>query len=308
MEVRDQRVHHLIPIARADEDLRVALLGNHPTVHRSGLQRAHAGGAHGDHPAAALPCGVDAPCRVLADLEILGVHLVLLHVLHLHRAEGAQAHVQQHRHDVHALCPDALHQLRREVQTRRGCGGAALLPGVHRLVALTILQFFVDVGRQRHLAQLVQRSLHRALAGEVHDAPAVLLHLRDGRHKTSAAEEHLRARAQLLARAHDGLPLLRRKLLQKQDLAGPAAGTLADQSRGDHAGLVDHQRVAGVQIVDDVVKMPVLDAVVPPVQHHQPAVIPRLHRRLRNALLRQIIHKIRQLHTVHPLRFVQGYA
>ena len=308
MEVRDQRVHHLILIARTDEDLRVALLRDHAAIHRSGLQRAHAGGAHGDHPAAALPCGVDAPGRVLADLIVLGVHLVLLHVLHLHRAEGAQTHVQQHRHDVHALCPDALHQLRREVQARRGCGGAALLLRVHRLVALPIRKLLVNVGRQRHLAQLVQRGLHRALAGEVHDAPAVLLHLRDGRHQPSAAEEHLRTRAQLLARAHDGLPPLGRKLLEQQDLTCPAAGTLADQPRGNHPRFIDHQRVARVQIVDDVVKMPVLDAVVTPVQHHQTAVIPRLHRGLRNALLRQIIHKIRQLHTVHPLRFVRGYA
>ena len=112
VEVGDQRVHQLEAVAGLDEDAGVAPLGHQPAVLRGGFQRAHAGGAHGDDPPAPLAGGVDPVGGLRGDLEVLRVHLVFLDVLHLHRPEGAQAHVQQHRHDVHALLADAVHQLR----------------------------------------------------------------------------------------------------------------------------------------------------------------------------------------------------
>ena len=108
------------------------------------------------------------------------MHFVIFHVFHLNGSEGAQTHVQKHRHDIHALCADSVHQLRREVQSGGRRGGGAFLFGVNGLIALLILQFFVDVGGEGHFAQLVQRGLHRAFAGEIHDAVAVLADLGDG--------------------------------------------------------------------------------------------------------------------------------
>jgi hypothetical protein len=54
------------------------------------------------------------------DDHLLAVHLVLGEVLDLHRAEGAQAHVQRDLREVDALQLHALHQLAAEVQAAVG--------------------------------------------------------------------------------------------------------------------------------------------------------------------------------------------
>ena len=75
------------------------------------------------------------------------------------------------------------------------------------------------------------------------------------------------------------------------------AAAHAVQPRRNDARIVDDQRVPGIQVVDDVVEVPVLDGVRPAVEHHQPAVVARLDGRLRDALLGQVVHEIRELHS-----------
>ena len=51
---------------------------------------------------------------------------------------------------------DRIHQLRGKVQARGGRGSAAQFLGVDGLVLALILELLRDVGRQRHLAELIQ--------------------------------------------------------------------------------------------------------------------------------------------------------
>ena len=239
---------------------------------------------------------VDAPRRVLGHLEMLRMHLVLLDVFNLDRPERAEPHVQKHGNDVDSLFADSIQQFGREMQSRsRRCGGA-LMARVHGLIPLAILELLVNIRRQRHFAQRVQRRLKRALAFKFHDSAAHVGRFQHAPAQTAVAEYDLRARLQLFAGLDQRLPPLRRKLFQQKHLARAAGRTLAVEPRGNDARVVHHQHVAGIQIIDHVVKMPVLNFVGVAVNHHQPAVIARLDRRLRNALLRQIIHKIRKLH------------
>ena len=145
-----------------------------PSSVAGALQRAHAGRAHAHYPPSARPRRVNARGRIRGHLPVLGVHLVILDVLLLDRAERAQPHMQQYRHYIYALGRYALQQFGREVQPRRGRGRRAVLARIHRLIARGVLQLFVYVRRQRHLAQRVQQFLEHALILEpdrAHAAP-----------------------------------------------------------------------------------------------------------------------------------------
>ena len=66
---------------------------------------------------------VDDVRGLLADHAELGVHLVVLDVLRLHRAEGAQAHVEGHIADPHPHLLDLLSSS--GVKCRPAVGAAA---------------------------------------------------------------------------------------------------------------------------------------------------------------------------------------
>ena len=65
------------------------------------------------------------------------------------------------------------------MQPGGGRGGRTLLAGVHRLIALLILQLFMDIRGQRRLAQLIQHRLHGAFTFKFNDPPAVVGHIQD---------------------------------------------------------------------------------------------------------------------------------
>lgn len=68
----------------------------------------------------------------------------------------------------------------------------------------------------------------------------------------------------------------------------PVSGLMPYRARRDNAGVVDHQQVAWIQIVDDVIKVMVAARAALAVHYQQTRVVPRLHRRLCDLLLGQI--------------------
>ena len=116
---------------------------------------------------------VDHARRFLRDDAKLRVHRVILDLVLLDRAERAKADVQRDIADLHTHVRDPLQQLLREVQAGCRRGGAAKLAGIDRLVALLILQFLLDVGRQRHLAKVFEHLEENTLKVEFHHAVAV---------------------------------------------------------------------------------------------------------------------------------------
>ena len=134
VEVGHQGVHALEPVSRVDEDVRPAALRVHCAVGvGEALQSAAGRRADADHAAA---CGlglVDNAGRLLGDYAELGVHVVVLYLVLLDGAEGAQADVQRDEALAHALGGDAVQQFPREVQSCRGGGGGAELAGEHAI-------------------------------------------------------------------------------------------------------------------------------------------------------------------------------
>ena len=81
---------------------------------------------------------------------------------------------------------------------------------------------------------------------------------------------------------------------QKQHFNGYAGILLhAQQTRRDNLRFVDDKRVAGVEVINDIVKMLMLQRAVLAVDNHQAAVIARLHRLLRDQLLREKVVEVR---------------
>ena len=174
------------------------------------------------------------------------MHIVLLNVILLDRTERAEADVQRHIADAHTLRLYFLQQFRRKVQPRRRRGRAALDLGIDRLIALLIGKLLLDVGRQRHLAEALERFKEDALVIEPYHAVSVRQHIHDLRRQLTAAKLHFRALAQMLARTHDAFPGLLSAVDEQQHLARAAARqTLAEKSRRQHAGVVQDQAIAG---------------------------------------------------------------
>ena len=110
-------------------------------------------------------------------MVVLGVHLVVLNVLGAHRPEGAQPHVEGDKPQLDPLRLYPLQQLWGKVQPGGGGGGGAHLPGVHRLVPLPVLELFLNIGGQGHLADLVQQIEENPLVLELDEPVAVGEHV-----------------------------------------------------------------------------------------------------------------------------------
>ena len=274
MEVGDERVRYLEAIARIDENIRPPSAGRHGAVlRRMGFQRAAAGGANADHTPAVFPCLVDELRRLLRYHAVLAVHGVVGNLLLLHRAERAQAHMKCNVPDLYTHCLHSLQQLRCEMQPRRGRCRRAVDLGVHRLVAKDALIF------------------------EPHQPVAVRQLLHDLCRQLSVAEGHPCALPQLLSRTHKALPHVVAPVDKQQNFAGAAAGLpMPQQTRRQHPGIVQDQAVAGVQILRQVVEMPVLHRAGALVQHQQAGAVPPLQRRLGDQLLWKIKIEIMCFH------------
>ena len=251
------------------------------------------GGMHGVHD-------------LLGHVVALRVHHVLGGVVLRHEAEGVDAHLQLHGGPADARILDLLDELGREMQARcRRRGRVLLVHGVDRLVLLGVALVLRDVGRQGHVARLVDGLIQAEPLGrrEPHDAAAAV-----GLHEVEnlAREDHRGrlggvgpagtildhgARLQALARVHLAFPDVAQRIqvlapLEEQRLGQAARLALvADQAGRHHAGLVGDEQVARLQIVEDVVEMAVVERAVPAMQHEQAAGVARLRRLLSDQLL-----------------------
>ena len=159
--------------------------------------------------------------------------------------------------------------------------------GIDRLVALLILELCGDIGGERHLTDLVEGGIDVFLTLQFNDSVAVVYDVDDLGFEQPVAENELRADLRFLTGLDQRFPAIAAELLQQQEF-DLRAGILLDavDTRGDHAGVVDDQTIALVEIVEYIIKTAVLDLIVLTVKHHQSGMIPRFDRRLRDLILR----------------------
>ena len=98
------------------------------------------------------------------------------------------------------------------MQPRGGRGGRAVLLRVHRLIALGILEFFVDIGRERHRPHAREDILKRALVRKFYDT---FPRIGDGEDVQGQflVNDEMRARAALFAGTHEHFPGIEREAL-----------------------------------------------------------------------------------------------
>ena len=186
---------------------------------------------HADDPPSPGLGAVDDIRRLLADLAELRVHLVVLDVLRLHRAEGAQAHMEGDRGKDHAFFPDALHQLRGKVEPGRGGGSGTRFPAIDRLVPVRVGKVLFDVVGQGHFPQLLQNLQEDALIVERDDPVARFQHLVDGGSEPAVAKGDVGPFFQPAAGIDDALPPALSQVFQQQHFHGAAgAGFFAHRA------------------------------------------------------------------------------
>lgn len=170
--------------------------------------------------------------------------------------------------------------------------------GIDRLITLLILEFFLNIGRQRHAAELLQHLKEDTFIMEFNQTVAVRQDFLNLRRQLTIAESDLRALAQTASRTDQALPDIVAAVDQQKDLRNAAARAVSDQARGQDAGIVEHETVAGIQELRQLIKMMMPDFSGLFVQYQQTGGVPLIQRSLGNQTLGQIIIKITCLHTV----------
>ena len=134
------------------------------------------------------------------------MHLVFFDVVDFDRSEGAEADMQCDFADGDTHVFDLFQQFRREMKAGGRCRGRAQLVAVDRLVPFLVFEFFLDVRRQRHLADLFEDGIEVAVIRELHDSSTVVRDVGHSAFETSIAKGKDRARFGTLARLAEALP------------------------------------------------------------------------------------------------------
>ena len=185
------------------------------------------------------------------------------------------------------------------MQSRRRRCRRTFLARIDRLVAVVIAQLLGNVRRQRHQTDPVQDVIDilvcAVVVGEADQAVSLLHDIGNLSREHPVSEDKLHANARALSGLDQRLPEIQFPLAQEQQF-DPRLGSalhVAVKPCGNDLGIVDNQHVPRPQIVGQIRKMPMLDAVLLAIQHHQSRRVAPLGRVLCNQLGRKIIIEIR---------------
>ncbi len=137
------------------------------------------------------------------------MHHVFVRILHLHRLEGACAHMQRHERGVDATRGERLHQRWREMQPRRGCGDGTIRPRINRLIILLVGRRIRprDIRRQRNMPMRPQLGKQRRrIIRELDQHLRAVLAAAEHRRGEIRREMQHHAFLQLFRRARESLP------------------------------------------------------------------------------------------------------
>ena len=193
---------------------------------------------------------------------------------------------------INTFCPSLLQQFIGPVQSGSRCRGRTNLFGINSLITLLVSQFCLNVRRQRHLAQAFQHFQENAFIAEFYHTVTVFLDSGDNRGEFSVAEDNLVANLHLSAGLTETFPLLITQVPQEQHFYRATGGTMTQKSCGQHTGVIHNQAIAGLQKINNIIKMPMLYFAGFLIQYQQPGRVPLLQRSLGDQLFGQIIPKV----------------
>ena len=225
------------------------------------------------------------------------MHLVLFDVVDLDRTERPEADVKRDFADGDAHILDPFQEFRREVEAGGRRRGGAQLIAVDRLIPLLVFEFFMDVRRKRHLADLFEDGVEVAVIGEPHDSAAVVCDVGHGTFEPSIAKGKDGARFCPFARLAEAFPEVQFLLFQQQELDDRSGLLLdpVDAGRQD-PGVVQDEAVAGTQVIEDIREMTVLDLPRFRVEMQHPGRVALPERCLGDQFFRKVIPEVRGVH------------
>ena len=229
------------------------------------------------------------------------MHLVVRDILRLHRAEGPKANMECNVANLYTHPPHLLQQLRGKMEPGSGGGGGARHPGVDRLIPLLVLKLRLDIGRQRHPAQLLQNLQENPLVVEPDRPFSVVQLLLHSGGELSISKYHLGPRLQLPPRPDQTLPQIAALIDKEKHFTGSSGRPMSDKPGGEHPGVVQHQAVPRPEEPGQVVKVVVPDGPALPVQGEQAGGVPFLQGGLGDQLLGERKIKIRCFQRRTPL-------
>ena len=82
---------------------------------------------------------------------MLGMHMMLLNIFGLDRAEGAKPDMERDKTNLNTLAPDFVKQLWCEMQPCCRCSGTAKLTGVDCLITVCVSEILSYIVGERHI-------------------------------------------------------------------------------------------------------------------------------------------------------------
>ena len=186
--------------------------------------------------------------------------------------EGAKSDVEGNGFNLNPLCFELVENLRSEVKASGRGRGASDLMGEDSLIAVAVFEVVVpmDVRRERHVAYFVEDGMEVRGRRETQSAFAELCRCQDlsfekGLGLINGMEEQALTGLDFAARANEGGPLVRGKLLREKDFNAAsrvwraglrllATGANCIESSRKNAAIVEDQQIAGVQNLGEIAK------------------------------------------------------
>ena len=223
-----------------------------------------------------------------ADIQPLAMHRMVFEPLRAHGLERACADMQGDITGIDAAFTQHLQQCLVEMQTRGRRRNRTGLARIDRLIALVVggLRSAIDIGWQRHAPDPQQQFLQRLDGFETQPEEFAVTaeHTDFGAVVQEDARTHLRFLANPELRAR----LVRAGHALDQDLDRATTFLVPEQSRRQHAGIVEDEQVAGAQQRRQIGEAAILETPRSRIDDQQPARRALGQRALRNHFGRQI--------------------
>ena len=207
MEIRNERINTFKPIPRINKYFRPSAgFPDKSPVIRHRFQSPRARCSHGYNPAALTFRLINDIRRFPANHIKFRVHMMIGHIFHLHRPEGAKAHMQRYSGNPNSLFLNIIQKLFREMKSGRRRRRAALMLRINCLITVFILKFMTDIRRQRHFAKPVKNLLKNSVIFEADKTVSFLHDFHNLADKQTVAKGNPGPRTGLFPRFHQGFP------------------------------------------------------------------------------------------------------
>ena len=261
---------------------------------RRGLERTDDRRPHRDDPASAAMRLKDLSPSPGRQRHLFRLERMPGRVVDSHRFERAGPHGERQIGDGDRTLGETVEHLRREMETRGGCGDRERFSGENRLIGLSILRPVrgagraADVRRQRHVPDALQKFVvDRAIKDDL--PPPVRSDFRDDG-VDSVVESHALPGLGAAAGLGQGepTPLVGVEALEQENLDETSLAVAAPEAGRPHGSVVAHKEISRRESVRQIREHPMRDGAGLSVKDEHPARASRM-RLLRDQLGGQIV-------------------